>query len=72
MCTTIAKNPLRTYLGLNCYENKNSKAWPKMGVLIRKKVYGVSERASEQTNERSGACERSKQYETSSAEGANE
>ena len=44
----------------------------KMGVLIRKKVNGVSERASEQTNERSGACERSKQYETSSAEGANE
>ena len=43
-----------------------------MGVLIRKKVYGVSERASEQTNERSGACERSKKYETSSAEGANE
>ena len=43
-----------------------------MGVLIRKKVNGVSERASEQTNERSGACEWSKQYETSSAERANE
>ena len=25
----MAKNPLRTFLGLNCLKNKNIKAWPK-------------------------------------------
>ena len=34
--TNIAKNPLRTFLGLNREKNKNIKAWPKKGVLIKK------------------------------------
>ena len=32
--TNIAKNPLRTFLGLNFGKNKNIKAWPKKGVII--------------------------------------
>ena len=33
----MIKNPLRTFLGLNC-EKKNNKAWQKNGVLIKKSV----------------------------------
>ena len=36
MYTNIAKNPLRTFLGLNREKNKNIKASPKKGVLIKK------------------------------------
>ena len=37
MYTNITKNPLRTFLCLNCLKNKNIKAWPKKWVLIKKK-----------------------------------
>ena len=32
-----AKNPIRSFLGLIPLENKNIKAWPKQGVLMKKK-----------------------------------
>ena len=34
----IAKNPQRTFLGLNREKNKKIKGWPKKGVLIKKSV----------------------------------
>ena len=36
MYVNIAKNYLRTFLGLNHKKNKNTKAWPKKGVLLKK------------------------------------
>ena len=37
LCTAMTKNPLRTYLGLNCDKNKNIKAWQKNGSSYKKK-----------------------------------
>ena len=38
VCANMAKNPLRTFLGLNHDKNKNMKAWPKKGILMKKGV----------------------------------
>ena len=38
MYVDLAKNPLRTFLGLNREKNKNINASPKMSSYIKKKV----------------------------------